>query len=403
MRTKNPAPSRKAAPSLSLKPAAVAVAGLLLGFTAAPAAAQGTQPAPTSKGVWQVIVNLFTDDVTKVVLIVVATAGVVIAVHFLLFWMAGRNARRWTAPLLAIRRNAGAALLMSAKITDTVLQDRLKQQLAEIEGRIDHHFTVFVDFFKYYYLSIGTFSTMALVAAITLFFLSQEGVNGAQKYPGLVAVFVVSAAAAAFYKSFISVYRQPDNIADNKQLYKNYVALENDLRSFCAVGEFKLDGQTGTAADFIAHVDQKLAEFNNIAVGFDATKVESYDGLLSGLTKQQVTTLSPPATDKLPPNGKQSEGSTAPKAQDNAQPAEQPFNPAHPERPSVYEVKPGDTLEKISALVSRTADEIKQANPGKAGDGGAVAPGTKLTIPAQKTADVPSGATAGTGGNNTAH
>lgn len=208
-------------------------------------------------------------------------------------------------------------------------KERLKQQWLAIRGRAAHHFTAMVDFSKWYYMSIGTFSLSALVAAIALFFLTSEGWSAGLRNYDLLAVFVVMTGAATFYRSVIAFYRHAENIADNKQLYKNYVALENEVRSFAATGAVAAGGPK-TTDDFVAHVDKKMAEFHNIAIGFDASKVPTYDGLLDGLGKGRVAAATAPAAGATAAASALTEQSVTP----------QPV--------SLYVVQPGDTLSEIS-------------------------------------------------------
>jgi nucleoid-associated protein YgaU len=142
------------------------------------------------------------------------------------------------------------------------------------------------------------------------------------------------------------------------------------VRSFCAVG----DGgeQARSAGEFIALVDKKLAKYNNIAVGFDATKVDSYEGLLSALEKKPTSTR----------GGDEAGNGAGPAKAARAADGQLPeWNPEHPERAGFYRTKEGDTLAGLCLRVSRSADAIKKANPEKISDTGEIKPGTKIKIP----------------------
>jgi hypothetical protein len=309
-------------------------------------------------------------------------AGVVVGMVLLIFTtcevlvlIASWSAEKWAAPLLKGRPKGDADLLVNSSITDKYLEGRLRQQLREINSRADHHFAVFTDFYKWYYMSIGTFSFAALIAAIALFFISRDGWGTGDG--ALIAVFVVATAAAAFYRSFINVFRQAENIAENKQLYKNYLMLENALRSFCAIGEFQVDGKTTTVAGFIPYIDQKLGEFNNIAVGFDATKVQSYEGMFDALEKTKVKQTAA-GQDEAGKEGKK-EGQDGRGAR-NGQPDDVAACYArYTEQPVLYLVRDGDTLKTVSAQFSATPEAITDANPDV--DFSKLAPGEMVRIP----------------------
>jgi hypothetical protein len=81
--------------------------------------------------------------------------------------------------------------------------------------------------------------------------------------------------AAAYFAAFPSIYRQGQNIADNKALHLRCQAIENEILSYLVTGE-DLHGRPREPREFIHHVDTQLAEANNIAVGFDDTKIPDY-------------------------------------------------------------------------------------------------------------------------------
>jgi hypothetical protein len=113
-----------------------------------------------------------------------------------------------------------------------------------------------------------------------LFFISKKGWKDADDR--LIALFIVISAAAACFGAMPTMFRQEDNIAENKSLYLQYRALENEQISFFSTNE---DLSTGdetrqrnkdiilVSKDFIHKVDQQLNRLNSFAVGFDASKV----------------------------------------------------------------------------------------------------------------------------------
>lgn len=189
-----------------------------------------------------------------------------------------RRARKWIGVLTPGDNNPSLAGTTNAVGTGNSLviadpADRVVSQLAEIRTRIAHHFEVMVYFYVRYYMSILTFSIAAAMAAITLLFISKQGIDGANQY--ILNLFIVTTACAAFYGAFPGVFRQEQNITDNKTLYLQYVALEQEVLSFSVTGE-DITGTVTTPAKFIHYVDQQLAKFNNIAIGFDHSKVPNF-------------------------------------------------------------------------------------------------------------------------------
>ncbi|HLL75046.1 MAG TPA: LysM peptidoglycan-binding domain-containing protein [Pyrinomonadaceae bacterium] len=279
----------------------------------------------------------------QIVTLTIALSLGVFGFSEIMSWMAGSHARRWSEPLQRAREALRSGPPPMHGDVPPVLQARLREQLKEIEARAEHHFRVFTDFYRWHFIAIGTFSLSALAAAVALFFITQDGWANARNGK-LVTVFVVTTASAVLYRSFIGVYRQAENTADNKQLYKNYVALGNEVRSFCALGGYRVGDELKTAADFIDHVDHKLAEFNNVSVGFDATKVPTYEGLLEGMRKSPGVASPPPAQGGgEPPHGGDPGGREAEKG-------ERVWDPRRPELGGYHVVQPGDKLWHISEL-----------------------------------------------------
>jgi hypothetical protein len=150
---------------------------------------------------------------------------------------------------------------------------RLMRQLTEIRRRAKHHLSVMEFFYTRYYMAITLFSVIGAIAALLLSFIVAKGWKDSSTY--LITAFVVMTGTAAFYKALPSEFRQEQNIADNKTLYLQYVSLENELMSYLATGE-DLNEKPAPPAHAIHYLDGRLKELNNLAIGFDYTKVPDY-------------------------------------------------------------------------------------------------------------------------------
>lgn len=149
-------------------------------------------------------------------------------------------------------------------------RSRLKDQLSLSRDRANHHLKVAVYFFSNYYMSILIAFVMGAIAAVALFFIANVGY--AQASPYVVTVFVTTTVLATFYGAFPTVFRQQENVSENKALYLRYIALQNEMLSYSATGTDS-SGKETTAKDYISYIDKELNKNNNIAVGFDATKI----------------------------------------------------------------------------------------------------------------------------------
>ena len=159
---------------------------------------------------------------------------------------------------------------------------RLNEQLFEIKNRAQHHLDVTAFFYTRYYMAITLFAIVGGTAAIALLFITRFGWGGVSPY--VITVFLVMSGHAAFYGAFPRIFKQDQNIADNKKLYARYVALENEVKSFFTTGQ-GIDGKERSESDIIHYLDQQLAKLHNFAIGFDYTKVPSYTDTFDGLKK----------------------------------------------------------------------------------------------------------------------
>jgi hypothetical protein len=154
---------------------------------------------------------------------------------------------------------------------------RLEQDYREIRYRMAHHLKVLQYFYANYFRAIVMGSILGAVSGVCLFYIANKGWTTANNY--VVVVFVFTTVMAAYYLSYVTVFREQENISDNKVLYLQYVALGNEILTYCATGstddpEMKID-------KYARQIDTRMATANNIAIGFDYTKIADYKQILS--------------------------------------------------------------------------------------------------------------------------
>jgi hypothetical protein len=201
---------------------------------------------------------------------------------------ADRYARDWTKTLLPAERGSPEetrALQIQEKLLNSTQEIRMKTQYQEIRGRAVHHLEVMIFFFANYYRAIAMMMILGGIAAIALFFIANKGWSNADGY--VINVFIVATALTAYFGAFPSVFKQQDNISDNKRLYLQYVALGNEISSYAATGANYLPNEKANANDFIHHVDDQLEAINDIAIGLDSSKVPTYKGVFSETQNRQ--------------------------------------------------------------------------------------------------------------------
>lgn len=152
---------------------------------------------------------------------------------------------------------------------------RLLHQVKMIRGRALHHFAVMKYFYAQYYMAISIVMVSGVIAALTLLFITKDGWDNANQY--VKTVFITAAALTAYFGAFPPVFQQSQNIADNKKLYLQYVALHDEVMSYLPLQQ-DIDGKQKTVSEFIHYLDKQLIQLNTFAIGFDDTKVPNYKG-----------------------------------------------------------------------------------------------------------------------------
>lgn len=154
---------------------------------------------------------------------------------------------------------------------------RLFHQLADADLGAYHHIQTAFEFYRQYFACILLSALGYITSACFLFVLTKNGWGQQDgKHSYLMTAFVSTFAIGSLFASFILIYEQPKNIADNCELYRRHIALDSKLRTYIAVNpehntleseRFKADSTLAmeTAAD--------LADMTQVAIGFDAAKL----------------------------------------------------------------------------------------------------------------------------------
>lgn len=193
--------------------------------------------------------------------------------YFSMQWSASKKANEW----LGATQNF-TPLSEGIKNASEDEKTRLKQQFEEIQARSHRYATIMTFFYQQYYVSISLTSASALVAGICLFFISKKGwdrVNNA-----VINVFIVASGSVIFFGDLPGIFRQNENSTTSRDLYIAHVSLRNKVLSYLATGatvgaepEKPNEFSRPETSRFILYVDQKLAELNQVPIGFDPTGI----------------------------------------------------------------------------------------------------------------------------------
>lgn len=161
---------------------------------------------------------------------------------------------------------------------ESVERARLEAQFKEIQLRIERHAEVMIYFYKQYFISLSMSSGLALVAGISIFFISRDGWSKANN--ALINIFIVTSSAALLYNQLPGLFKQDINLEANRELYLSYTSLKDEVLSYMATGGIAGSDPTKPelfspvdSKQFIHAIDKRLAELNQIPIEFDATQI----------------------------------------------------------------------------------------------------------------------------------
>ncbi len=195
-----------------------------------------------------------------------------------------------------VTKRHSPVLFASRELEKSTEGGRIQDQVKQVRDRIRRHLGVISFYYSRYYMSVTVSSIFGVISAVSFVFLSIKGWREANRQ--LLLTFLLSSAIAAFYQMYPSLYKQPENIAANEKLYRAYVSLENDIRSYAALvhphfltwctegqkEENKPGGMELLCPDaFILDIDKKLAEYNSLTVLIDHKSLEKLTQQLNAI------------------------------------------------------------------------------------------------------------------------
>ena len=91
----------------------------------------------------------------------------------------------------------------------------------------------------------------------------------------------------AYYLSYVTIFREQENISDNKVALSAIQSLSITTYLLdCATGS--TDDPQSTIDKFARQIDTRMATANNFAIGFDYTKIADYKQILSERRNSQT-------------------------------------------------------------------------------------------------------------------
>jgi len=155
---------------------------------------------------------------------------------------------------------------------------RLDAQLLETRGSARYHVRATRYFLARQYMFVTIATLAAVIAGVLLVPISWQGLQKAQRY--LSTPFLVFAGVAALFTTLNQLYQPAENATNNANMYFAYLSLEDELMSYYP-RVVSGDTTAPSLGALIVHVDQRLAELRNFAVGFDQSKIPDVQAVSS--------------------------------------------------------------------------------------------------------------------------
>ena len=218
--------------------------------------------------------------------LLVITSGILIGTTFLVInlyainlskkWMNGVK-NEYASKFSVETTKLSEQIHESIKITNG--RERLEQQFKEIQIRISRHKELMLYFYRQHFISISMTSGLALIAGVSLIFITKEGISNAN--PALINIFITTTSAGLLYQRLPGIFRQELNREANRSLFLKYSDLGNTILSYAATSKIRDHTQItsksfSTQLDtdkFIHFIDRELNRLNQLPIEFDPTKV----------------------------------------------------------------------------------------------------------------------------------
>jgi len=117
-----------------------------------------------------------------------------------------------------------------------------------------------------------------ILSAISLLFISKAGWLNVSRY--VITIFLVTTSSAAFFGGFPLLFKQKQNIDENKKLFLAYSALANQVLSYAATGEDLRKKEKAGMKDFIHRIDTALAELYTFPIELEPSAIPDLKKIL---------------------------------------------------------------------------------------------------------------------------
>lgn len=222
------------------------------------------------------------------IVLIAILIGIIIAAVFIFYYDALKRAESWACHDLKFYKSADTAVREFGKLTlppafakaDSSKLHRLRDQYGEVRNHARFHIKMAVSFHTRYYMVLIMAAMLACLASALLLYISKEGWGKTSSY--VMTMFLVLAAAAAFFGVLPGIFNYKDNINKNTKLYLEYRVLEYKIASYVATGT-NSDNDTLAIDEYIHVIDKHIEGIAQYPLDYDPSAIPKLQQLVEGM------------------------------------------------------------------------------------------------------------------------
>jgi hypothetical protein len=150
------------------------------------------------------------------------------------------------------------------------------KQLVKLNNKIqlykEQHEVTFLKLYTYHFTSMTLFLLFSILAALTVFVITQEGWKGTAYI--VKVLFLVFTSLSSFFGLSASTFDQEKSIHRNGVAFINYDNLQKKLFNYCATGN-NIDGDSITFNKVHSDVVKKVTELHDFYLEFDDQNLDT--------------------------------------------------------------------------------------------------------------------------------
>jgi hypothetical protein len=146
----------------------------------------------------------------------------------------------------------------------------------------EQHEITFLKLYTYHFTSTTLFLFFSILAALTVFVITQEGWKGTSQT--VKVLFLIFTSLSSFFGLSASTFDQETSIHRNGKAYINYDNLQKELANYCATG-FTIQGDSIEFNKLHSKVMRNATELHDFYLEFDDQNLDGKN--IFNLTKEK--------------------------------------------------------------------------------------------------------------------